>query len=309
MMSRNRIIIIGVSAISIILMILWAWSAWVSGPAAVLGKRISAERASFDRRNSDLDKAEAIEERIAAITSHTLGGTTEAVDHALRSRLAALAESAQVTDVSVSTSSPITVDTPGKSAFRSRSVRELRDEPDFMLVPASISASGTWPQVTGLIDAIRAEPWPHKIVRVRLAQRDDGKRIEATVQLQTLFVPGSLPDGGEIRPVQLAVRLNQVNPFAPPYVPPPKPPPDTPRPTPPPNWRVTMIGTVEGEPEVLLVDRKGKRTRLTIGQTLVGCTFVQVERDADGIDIARFAVADNAEKTWLVAPGGALRRP
>ena len=62
------------------------------------------------------------------------------------------------------------------------------------------------------------------LLRVRLAQRDEGKRIEATVQLQTLFVPGSLPDGGEIRPVQLAVRLNQVNPFAPPYVPPTKPP-------------------------------------------------------------------------------------
>lgn len=313
-MDRRRFTIILGIAVAVLVLCWWAISTWNWGPSVVIQKRIDSARASLVRQQSDLDGISALESRMARATAHTLGPSTEAVDHALRSRLAELAESAGVKgeSVRVSTSAPTTVGTPGRSAFKSASVRELRDEPDFMLVPATITAQGNWDQVTALIDAIRAEPWPHRVLRIRLAARDDGRRIEVSVQLATFFVPDVLPDGGAIKPVKLAVRLDQVNPFAPPYVPPPPPTVDPGKPvvTPPSRWRITHIGLVEGESEVLVQNHSKQRKRLVAGDSIAGLTLVAVERDADGFDVARFRDAGTATgDSWVVEAGAPLRRP
>jgi hypothetical protein len=280
----------------------------VQVPVAAIEARIAVARQSFERRTSDLDHADDVDARLAAVTSRTLGETTEIVDLVLRARLSAIAESAGVVDVRVGTSSPRMEGTPGASSFKSRSVRELRDEPDFALVEATVAAEGTWKQVTTMLDAIRAEPWPHRITRVRLAARTDANRIDTTIHLVALFVLGEAPpDDAAMQPVQLAIRIDRASPFAPPVSVPAteaNPVPETIQ------WRVTHIGLVQGEPEVLVQSKSGQRHRLVVGDAVAGMQLVAVEPDADGFDIARFRLKKGHDDVqWTVQPGEALQRP
>ena len=307
-----RYVLISAGAVAMLMVFWFAADAWIWKPAAAIEKRIDSANASLERRMRDLDNLDALEARLSVVTSSTLGASTEVVDLELRSRLATLAETAGVRDLRVSTSAPEVVGTPGRSAFRSSAVRDLRDEPDFVLVPATLTAEGSWSQVTALIDAIRAQPWPARIRRLRLANRDNGKRIEASIQLDTLFVPGALPDGGEERPVKLAVRLGETNPFAPPYVPPPVPlpEPETVQPRPRVTWRIVHIGQVEGHPEVLLVSHKGARRRMVQGDVIAGFTLLGVDQDGDGYDVARFGkTGGSVGESWVLEAGSQIHHP
>jgi len=309
MTRRTTIVVYAVGAVVLIGVLWWATWAWVQSPAASVQVRIDRAKASLDGRRRDLDRSEGIADGIEAITSRTLGSTVEAMDLALRSRLGELAEAAGVQDVRVGTSAPIVEASPGKREFKSRSLRALRDEPDFVLVPASITANGTWSQVGLLVESIQAESWPHRVTRIRLAGRNEGAKVEATVQLSALFVPGVGPaEAIELAsPLSAVASLNLPNPFAMP-LPPPRPAPPGPGPTtkPPPGWRVVHIGQVQGEGEVLLQSRKGKRRRMVIGDALNGITLVSIEPDPDGIDIATFA---QAGLEWAVGAGEAIQRP
>lgn len=310
MTRRNMFVACAVGAVVLIGVIWWASVAWVHAPAAALQLRIDKVSASLDGRRRDLDRARSVAEAIDAITSRTLGSTTEAMDLALRSRLGELAEAAGVQDVRVGTSPPVVEGTPGKRSFKSRSVRELRDEPDFLLVPASITAKGTWAQVSLLVESIQAESWPHRVTRVRLVGRDDGATVEATVQLEALFVPGAGPGESADLATPLATVdvLDVPNPFAVPTPPTPPTPPPSPESTtkPPSGWRVVHIGHVQGDREVLLRSSKGNRRRMVVGDALNGITLVSIEPDGDGIDVATFA-RDGAE--WVVGAGQPMQRP
>ena len=143
MNSRMLIIAWGVGSLLLCLLLWWAFSAWVTSPAAAIQSRIDSMNASLERRRVDIDRAAGVNDRIESIAARTLGSTTEAVDHALRSRLAALAEAAAVTDVRVGTSPPVEVESPGRREFKG-SQRSLGKEPDFMLVGATVAARGTW---------------------------------------------------------------------------------------------------------------------------------------------------------------------
>ncbi len=305
MTRRTTIVMYALGAVVLIGVLWWATWAWVQSPAAAVQVRIDRAKVSLDGRRRDLDRSKGIADGIDAITSRTLGSTVEAMDLALRSRLGELAEAAGVRDVRVGTNAPIVEASPGKREFKSRSLRALRDEPDFVLVPASITAEGTWAQVGLLVESIQAESWPHRVTRIRLAGRDEGAKVEATVQLSALFVPGMGPtEAIELAsPLAAVASLDLPNPFA---MPPPTPPGPGPTTKPPPGWRVVHIGRVQGESEVLLQSKKGKRRRMVIGDALNGITLVSIEPDPDGIDIARFAQA-GAE--WVVGAGQAIQRP
>jgi hypothetical protein len=310
MTRRTRVLLYAAGAVVLVGVLWWATWAWVQSPAAAVQSRIDGASASLDGRRRDLDRASTVTEGIEAIASEALGSTVEAMDLAIRSRLGALAELAGVTEVRVSTSSPVFEATPGKRAFKSRSLRELRDEPDFLLVPASITARGTWAQVSLLIESIQAEPWPHRISRVRLAQRDAGATIEATVHLEALFVPGSgrHPEAQNAPPLASVETLTVSNPFAMPAKPSPPLPAQVPSPTVTAgaSWRVVHIGRVEGEGEVLVQSTKGKRMRMVIGDVVGGITLVFIEADRDGIDVATFG---HNGATWVVEAGQSLRQP
>ncbi len=309
MTGRTTVVLYSVGAVVLIGVLWWATWAWVQSPAAAVQVRIDRAKASLDGRRRDLDRSKDITNGIDAITSRTLGSTVEAMDLALRSRLGELAEAAGVQDVRVGTSTPVVEASPGKREFKLRSLRELRDEPDFLLVPASITAQGTWAQVGLLVESIKAEPWPHRVTRIRLAGRDEGARVEATVQLSALFVPGA----GPTEAIEFALPLSAVssldlpNPFAVPS-PPPSPMPPGPGPTakPPPGWRVVHIGRVQGEGEVLLQSKKGKRRRMVVGDALNGIKLISIQPDPDGIDVATFAQAGDE---WVVGAGEAIQRP
>ena len=308
MTSRLRLLIIGGGSVVALLLCWWAVHVWVQVPGAAIEARIQAARQSLDRRNDDLDRAGDVDARLAAVTSRTLGDTTEVVDLVLRSRLSAIAEAAGVQDVRVSTGRPSMEGTPGASSFKSKSVRELRDEPDFALVEATVAAEGTWKQVTAMLDAIRAEPWPHRITSVRLAAGNNAERIDVTIRLVALFVPGEAPSVDvQLEPLQLATRIDRASPFAIPVVTPVQPAvPAAPKVA----WRVTHIGLVQGEPEVLVQSKSGDRRRLVAGDVVAGMQLVAVEPDADGFDTARFRLKRGGDDTqWTVQPGEALQRP
>ncbi|MCH2135109.1 MAG: hypothetical protein MK101_00845 [Phycisphaerales bacterium] len=300
----------GVGSLLLCLLLWWAFSAWVTSPAAAIQSRIDSMNASLERRRVDIDRAAGVNDRIESIAARTLGSTTEAVDHALRSRLAALAEAAAVTDVRVGTSPPVEVESPGRREFKG-SQRSLGKEPDFMLVGATVAARGTWSQVGLLVESIQAESWPHRITKLRLTARDGGAQVEVSLQLQALFIPGAGPQEAATfkPPPAQRVALALPNPFAPPAPPtPPKPPPaqdKPPRPIADP-WQVVHVGLVRGEAEVLLQSPRGKRKRLVPGDSHQGMTLEAVTPDADGIDEATFA-ADGAR--WTIPAGSLLKRP
>lgn len=305
-------------------------SAWYLQPRHLVLKRIETAQSTLSEHARSNRESAALERTTAEVVNRTLGSNLEAVDHRLRTRLNRLAEQSRIQGVSVGTEGG---GRPRLSPARSsvfRSYRALRDELDFVEVEGWISGVGTLEDVVRLMTAIAVEPWIKRIDRVQLDPRDNGERLNVSLRLTTIFLPGREPlaESGSASGTNgngLASRrpeadellskyaaLVNSNPFR---VPPPpqavasrdRQRPAPPVPAPPPafpfgEWLLT--GVAQGAPTA--VDGNGTRweawlrhhpsgeTRvLALGETLDAMTFVEVQDDHAQFDLAgqRFAVA------------------
>ena len=128
---------------------------------------------------------------LQSYVDRTLGSDLDASDGALRSRLNRIGEELRLADLSVKTERAALRLSPAKSQFSAKgSQKVLRDEPDFMELPATISGEGTPEQVMRLVYRIQREPWIKRIEAVRFEQAKAGERLRASVKLTTLFLPG-----------------------------------------------------------------------------------------------------------------------
>jgi hypothetical protein len=188
------------------------WTASVAAIAVtiVIGYVVGAGTFSAERAKLTVDKrkAEAGLEQIAeqsrqrpalnrsvqGFVDRTLGGDLDATDSALRSRLNRIGEELRLLDLSVKTERATLRLSPAKTQFQARgSQKLLRDEPDFMELPATISGEGTAEQALRLVHRIQSEPWIKRIDSVRLEQAKGGERVRTTVKLTTLFLPNKKP--------------------------------------------------------------------------------------------------------------------
>ena len=304
---------------AVLLVIGWlGWSVVESsyfGPKADLRESISGYRGNLEEIRRSRERREAYGRELDAYVARTLGGDLESVDHALRTRLNRLTERHGLAAASVSTMKASAMATPARREFRRRGLQgRLRDEPDFVELPASVSGRGTLEAVLRFVDALDAEPWLKRLDSIDLSPREAGTRFQLSVALTTLYLPGrspeTLPVGAsydESRFQRLA-GLVESNPFRQPPPPPPKPEPQPepapkpdptpePKPEPPPfpygSWRVTAVVELNGTAGVWLRDREGEPRRLAVGERIGELTF-EARRGPDAVfsdSSGRFVVA------------------
>ncbi len=259
----------------------------------------------------------ALDGRLAAVLDRSLGADLEYVDSRMRRVLAELTAAAGLRDAKVSTSGAMVVGTPAKREFsRSRSSRPYRDEPDFVVLPATVSGRGSIGEVIAFLHGLDAASWIKRIESVRLDPDPDGKRLTVGVRLATLFVPDwetdeeSVP--AEVRPRRELARYDPLvaaNPFRVRRAPTRPKPPATPAPRPVAvdpleGWMLT--GLVEGDPgnEGWIRHRPSGRTATLIpGRPTDLGRGLQVELLEISGDRATIRVG---EETWTVLVGRGL---
>jgi hypothetical protein len=272
----------------------------LDGTRTALDERVQVYRDVLLEVRAERERRPELDERTEAITNRTLGGDLETVDSALRRRLVETIEENGLSEVVVNTLGGTVIETPaGRSFKRSGPERALRDEPDFVLVRATASGSGSIADVVRFLHALDAAPWVKRIEQVRMDPDRTGRRISVSVRLATIFVPGATPDPEAVeevtprRSIDRYAAMVAANPFrleAAPSIARPTPTVPTPVVTPPTadpwsGWMLT--GVIEGDPGVEAWCRHAAsgrtatllpETDVTLGDGLVA-TLVSVDGD------------------------------
>jgi len=310
-------IAIAIAALACAGLLYSAVNKWYLAPRRTLIEDLDGANATLARHRDAAQKKAGVSRDLQAIVDRTLGGSLESADHRLRTRLNRLAEQSKLQGVSVGTDgSGRPKGTPARVLFSSASYKPLRDEIDFVEVEASISGVGALADVVRLITAIEAEPWIKRIDEVRLDPRDNGARLNVSLRLTTLFLPGREPKTEQ--PAQppnpeLQSRFAALvsgNPFR---VPPPPAPPAPPKteqpaaaaPAPPPfpfgEWALTGVAQGPSGVEAWLRHQPSGQTRvLAPGQALDAMVFHGAARDAEA---AEFTLG---EQHVIVAVGSTM---
>jgi hypothetical protein len=316
-----------------------AWTVGAAAIAATMGLghligagSLSAERAAIETERQKATNAlvgmieesakRPLQERaMQSFVDRTLGSDLDSTDSALRSRLNRIGEELRLVDLSVKTDRATVRASPAKSEFQPRgSQKAMRDEPDFVELPATMSGEGTVDQVLRLVHRIHAEPWIKRLDGVRLEQAKAGERVRMTLRLTTLFLPGKRAksdprpsDADRVAIEQSFERFRSLvaaNPFRVPAPEKPAPPPtevaQAPPPTPPvqlgfpyDQWQLT--GLVDGPAGVEAWVRNpatGERRELQVGQVIGEIAFAGAQGD-----IAEFTLG---QERFGVQVGSAL---
>ena len=145
------------------------------------------------KARADRDGRAALDKKITGAADRTLGPSLELVDSEVRRRLNRVCEELGFSEFSVTTGTSVARGTPAKKEFKRPEERKFRDEPDFVEVQASITASGRADQVFRLLFRVDAEPWTKRIESMRLDPTADGGAVRLSIRLTTIFLPGRAP--------------------------------------------------------------------------------------------------------------------
>ncbi len=165
---------------------------WTDDRAKVLAD-ITNFRGVLTSARAGRESRPQLDARIQAFADRTLGGSLETVDSEIRRRLNRACEEVGLTEFSVSTGAATVRSTPAKGEFRSPEQRRLREEPDFVEVQSTLTASGRVEKVFGLLFRMEAEPWLKRIESVRLDPSADGATVRMTLKMANFFLPGKSP--------------------------------------------------------------------------------------------------------------------
>jgi hypothetical protein len=273
-------------------------------PRSQLAAEIKQRQDSLTSRMKSIDRAPQIAADLAGFANRTLGSDAESVDHMLRTRLNHIAQVTGIHRSMVSTGQRHARTTPAEKLFpgRSDAAKAMRERNDFVEVEATISGEGSLAQAIELVDRIEAEPWIKKLAAVRLDPRENGARVDVSVKLTTLYLPGRAPDPQALAAYQYdRSSLDQyaamivLNPFR---IPPPEPVIEAPpvvvavsaEPPPPPpfpygQWALTGVAQNVAGPEVWLRHAAtGEARRLGIGEGLHEAVFIAARGDVAEFD-------------------------
>lgn len=315
---------------------------WTAGAAAIaitvsLGYVVGAGSFSSERASLESDRADAVaalasmreenakrpqlDRELQSFVDRTFGSDLDAADSALRSRLNRIGEELRLLDLSVKTDRATVRPSPAKAEFQARgSQKALRDEPDFVELPATMSGEGTVDQAMRLVHRVQSEPWLKRLDGVRFEQSKAGERVKVTIKLTTLFLPGkkpkadARPSDAERAAIEQAFErfraMANANPFRVP--PPPAPTPPTavavPQPTPPspppqlgfPYDQWLLTGLVDGPTGIEAWVRNpttGERRELHVGHVIGEITFT----GSNG-DIAEFSLGQERFRIQVGLP-------
>jgi len=311
MRMNRRMLIVSVIGTVLGLLILYSTAnrIYFSPRAAILS---DLEEATEDvtRYRSALENRVRLQRQLRDYINRTLGGDIETVDHRLRTRLSRIAEQIDLESISVTTGTARALGSPARSLFRGASLRDLRDEIDFVEVPGSITAEGSLAQAVELIDRIDAEPWLKQMHDVNLDPHENGRRVSVRVRVRTLFLPGHTPDEtpqspyDEDRLLRLASLL-EGNPFHLPAPPEPSPEPSRRASTtldrsfPFDQWVLTGVAEGRHGAEAWLRNRRsGESRRIEVGEGLEKLVLVATRGE--------FAEFERDDERFLIAVGSSL---
>lgn len=293
-MSENRSTLVTVAGVVLGSIALWALVhyGWYKPRADVLHDELESARERVEGYRSTLDRNPRLQRQFDELVTRTLGGDVETVDHRLRTRLNRIAEQLELAGPTVTTGRPSSRTSPARLAFPA-SLREIRDEIDFVEVEGSISAEGTLMQIVSLVDRIEAEQWIKRINSLRLDPSDNGERFSVSLRLTTLFLPDReaehLPtEPYEPQRLERFASLVESNPFRLPPPPQPAQPQqqNTPQPAPAERWVITGIATGPDGAEAWLRNaRSGEARVVTIGQDISGAVLVAARDETAEFEI------------------------
>ncbi|MEE2908343.1 MAG: hypothetical protein VX527_11010 [Planctomycetota bacterium] len=296
MSTRSRWLLSGLGVV-VLLWLLWTiiHSFWLTPVGTLRAQAAKLENRISEYREA-LSNAGVVHDGIDEYVARTLGGSLEEVDHRLRSRLNRLGETVGLKGMSVGTGRSVALLSPGRSDFKGASRRSLREEVDFVEVEGTISGTTNWSGVIELLDRLKAAPWIKKIDQVRLRASGDGTRLQVTVRLRTLFIPGQVPTvepestWTKDRLVGMADLVSR-SPFVIPTVPAPKPSgkPATPTNREPAGWQLTGVAGIGDQAEAWIRNTKSGRTR----RLLVGQRHGQLVLEGIKGDLASFRNGDS----------------
>lgn len=278
-------------------------------------QRLSTYRNAIESGRRQRRERPEVAKAIDAFAVRTLGNTVESVDSAVRSRLNRIGGEYGLANLVVTTRPAVPRGTPAKGEFsRAASQRALRDELDFVEVPASLVGQGSLESLLRVVHRIEQESWIKRIDSVSLAVGSDPSKMQLELRLTTLFLPGAtVPEDLEAEfppptPFDRYSTLLAFDPFALPKPPEPRPQPrprrpDTPTPPPPsfPYGEWMLTGLIEGSsgPEAWFANA-AKGERLALG---VRGRLGEVELLAVGRDAAEFRLG---EERFVVRVGGRM---
>ncbi len=250
-------------------------------PRAALRQDISAAKARVGTWQKAVDDHDRVRHAIESVSTMSLGGTGEEVDHRLRARLNRLCEAVGLQSVTVGTGRMVVRESPAKSKFRG----DLADEVDLVEVEGWVSGQGTLAQVLELVDRLEVEPWICRVELLRLEAKDNGRRFMTRIDLRTIY----LPDATVEEPVfaeydsnrrAVVVAAAASNPFSVPQTEMSQPPPaQSPNEqTPSGQWLVTGVVQGSAGTEVWLRhDRTGESVQLVVGDQLGSLMLVAAD--------------------------------
>lgn len=303
---------------------------FIVSPLRKTGNAIDAAAKAVDGLEQQLSSNERVLRALRDRASTTLGATVDEASHQFRTRLSGLAETSGMTRIVVDQKSGEATLNPLVSAKgvpqALLAVRtKLRKEADFTLLRGTLRAQGTLEHALGLIAAVQAQGWVHRVegFSIKPVGRERAS-VEVTLDVTSLFVPDLVGKGYEqpaMDPVApgsdvLAQRVVSRDPFrfAPKEEPavavavaPPVPAPAVPvAPVPPAyhEWRVVgvMMGS-RGSEAILVNTRTGESRTLEVGQEVLNARLVGCRDE--------LAIFEIEQGRFVVPSGGTLadRRP
>lgn len=288
----------------------------LDGRRSEVEQRLVTFRTAIESGRRQRRERPEVAKAIDAFAVRTLGNTVESVDSGVRSRLNRIGGEYGLSNLVVTTRPAVPRGTPAKGEFsRSATQRSLRDELDFVEVPASLVGQGSLESLLRVVHRIEQESWIKRIDSVSFSVGSDPSKMQLELRLTTLFLPGAtVPEDLEAEvpaptPFDRYSTLLAFDPFAlpkPPEPPPLQPRPRRPDPPPPPppsfpygEWMLT--GLIEGSsgPEAWFANAaKGERLALGLRGRLGEVELLAVGREA-----AEFRLG---EERFVVRVGGRM---
>lgn len=274
---------------------LWGGRSYLSRRAS-LDSEILRYRSGLSERDLEISSGEIkVRRQLGEFADTTLASTGEQVEAMLRTAMNQMVSHVGLDKPKVNTGAPDPRRSPAAGLVRDISAKDARLRPDFLVVSATVSGTGTYEQAVRLVALLRQQSFVHRIDELSL--RPVGAKrelVEVSVVFSTAFLSDLAPKPDPARALwnpdtgqtlSLAAQLATRDPFRPaPDAPPGRPTATaaaSPEQPPPPDWQITAIVSGVDGPEVWLSDlRSGERAILTVRAPIAGVELVSVQTDS-----------------------------
>lgn len=188
--------LIGAASIVVIVVAWLLYSSIYAKPRDGLLEEIDALNASIEKLQKQVDSRRKSDQELRAIGATTLGSEIDVVDNRLRTGLNRIMEQEGLANVVIDTREPREEDNPLRQTKGvSPAIKKiLSSSSDFVVVRATVKATGGFGQVTRALAVMQSQPWIHRVDSMSLRPMGrDRDRFELRVDVASLFVPDLVP--------------------------------------------------------------------------------------------------------------------